>query len=102
MQLSSASCPSRRARGNRRSSWRRSRPFTAPASSTLPFRPYRQYDESRNLEIRFMPFSLKGHVALVTGSSTGLGKAVALELGKAGAKVVVNYFNNVARAEKTF
>jgi 3-oxoacyl-[acyl-carrier protein] reductase len=49
-----------------------------------------------------MPFSLSGHVALVTGSSTGLGKAIALSLGKAGAAVVLNYFNNDARAEKTF
>ena len=48
-----------------------------------------------------MPFSLKGHVALVTGSSTGLGKAIALTLGQAGAKVALNYFNNQARAEQT-
>jgi 3-oxoacyl-[acyl-carrier protein] reductase len=49
-----------------------------------------------------MPFSLAGHVAIVTGSSTGLGKGIALALGRAGAKVVVNYFNNDARAERTF
>ena len=48
-----------------------------------------------------MAFSLDGHVALVTGSSTGLGKAVALGFGKAGAKVAVNYYNNQQRAEKT-
>ena len=48
-----------------------------------------------------MAFSLAGHVAIVTGSSTGLGKAIALTLGKAGARVVVNYFNNAARAERT-
>jgi 3-oxoacyl-[acyl-carrier protein] reductase len=49
-----------------------------------------------------MAFSLAGHVALVTGSSTGLGKASALALGKAGAAVAVNYFNNQPRAEKAF
>jgi 3-oxoacyl-[acyl-carrier protein] reductase len=49
-----------------------------------------------------MPFSLKNHVAIVTGSSTGLGHAIALVLGKAGAKVCVNYFNNQARAERNF
>src|SRR5260370_40313380 len=49
-----------------------------------------------------MPFSLNNHVALITGSSTGLGKAIALTLGQAGAKVTVNYANNQARAEKTF
>lgn len=48
-----------------------------------------------------MPFSLANHVAIVTGSSTGLGKDIALIYGKAGAKVAVNYFNNQARAEKT-
>ena len=46
-----------------------------------------------------MTFSLSGHTALVTGSSTGLGKAIALRLGQAGAKVAVNYFNNTERAE---
>src|SRR5262245_7890623 len=49
-----------------------------------------------------MSFSLKGHVAVVTGSTTGLGKAIALTLGKAGARVAVNYFNNAARAERAF
>ena len=49
-----------------------------------------------------MAFSLKGHVAIVTGSSTGLGKAIGMSLGKASAKVAVNYSNNQARAEKTF
>lgn len=47
-----------------------------------------------------MAFSLAGRTALVTGSTTGLGKAIALTLGKAGAKVAVNYFNNTERAEQ--
>ena len=46
------------------------------------------------------PFSLLGKVALVTGSSTGLGLAMARCLGIAGAKVAMNYANNQARAEK--
>lgn len=49
-----------------------------------------------------MSFSLAGHVALVTGSSTGLGRVAALRLAQAGAKVAVNYFNNTERAEKSF
>ena len=49
-----------------------------------------------------MPFSLAGHVAVVTGSTTGLGKAIAHTLGRAGAKVAVNYLHNAARAESTF
>jgi 3-oxoacyl-[acyl-carrier protein] reductase len=48
------------------------------------------------------PFSLAGRVALVTGSSTGLGKAMATALGQAGATVALNYQNNQARAEKAF
>ncbi len=48
------------------------------------------------------PFSLTGRVALVTGSTTGLGKAMAIALGRAGAKVALNYSNNTARAEKAF
>jgi len=47
-------------------------------------------------------FPLKGRVALVTGSTTGLGKAIAFALGTAGAKVALNYQNNVARAEEAF
>jgi 3-oxoacyl-[acyl-carrier protein] reductase len=49
-----------------------------------------------------MSFSLANHVALVTGSSTGLGKATAFALAKAGAAVAINYQRNQARAEKVF
>lgn len=33
-------------------------------------------------------------VVLVTGSSRGLGKAIALEMGRAGQKVIVNYVSD--------
>jgi 3-oxoacyl-[acyl-carrier protein] reductase len=49
-----------------------------------------------------MAFSLANHVALVTGSSTGLGKSTAMALARAGAKVAINYQRNTERAEKTF
>lgn len=47
-----------------------------------------------------MAFSLKGRVALVTGNSTGLGKAIGMTLGRAGAKVPVNFQNNEQRARR--
>ena len=46
------------------------------------------------------PFSLAGRVALVTGSSTGLGRATAKCLGLAGAKVALNYANVKSRANE--
>jgi 3-oxoacyl-[acyl-carrier protein] reductase len=48
------------------------------------------------------PFSLAGRTALVTGSSRGLGKAMAFALGSAGAHVAINYRNSTASAERTF
>ena len=43
--------------------------------------------------------SLEGKTALVTGGSRGIGRAVALELGRAGANVVVGYRSEAADAE---
>jgi len=48
------------------------------------------------------PFDLTGKVALVTGSTTGLGKVMARALGRAGATVALNYANNDARAQEAF
>jgi glucose 1-dehydrogenase len=42
---------------------------------------------------------LKGQKALVTGASSGIGRAIALELGKAGANVLVNYRGGAESAE---
>ena len=41
---------------------------------------------------------ITAQTALVTGASRGIGKAIALELGKSGAEVVVNYSNSPEKA----
>ncbi len=43
--------------------------------------------------------SLEGKTALVTGGSRGIGRAIALELGRAGASVVVGYRSGAEEAE---
>lgn len=48
----------------------------------------------------YIPYRLDGKVALVTGSGRGIGAAMAIELGRLGAKVVVNYANAGDSAEK--
>ena len=45
--------------------------------------------------------NLPGQVALVTGASRGIGKAIALSLSRAGAHVIVNYRGNQAAAEES-
>ncbi|TXN35236.1 3-oxoacyl-ACP reductase FabG [Flagellimonas hymeniacidonis] len=44
---------------------------------------------------------LKGKVAIVTGGSRDIGRAISIKLAKEGAKVVVNYFNSESGAKKT-
>ncbi|TAK04485.1 3-oxoacyl-[acyl-carrier-protein] reductase [bacterium] len=44
---------------------------------------------------------LKGQIALVTGGSRGIGRAVVLALGRLGAEVMINYRGNQAAAEAT-
>lgn len=47
-----------------------------------------------------MVIDLTSKVALVTGASRGIGRAVALKLAEHGAKIVINYNQSAAEAEK--
>jgi glucose 1-dehydrogenase len=47
-----------------------------------------------------IPRPLAGQKALVTGASSGIGRAVAIALGQAGADVVVNYVTGEGRAQE--
>ena len=47
-----------------------------------------------------MKETLSGKVALVTGASRGIGKAIALSLGKLGAEIIVNYSSSDDKANQ--
>lgn len=49
----------------------------------------------------YNPFSLEGKTILVTGASSGIGRGIAVECSKMGAKVVING-RNQERLQKTF
>ena len=46
-------------------------------------------------------YSLEGKVAIVTGGTRGIGRAVSIVLARAGANLIVNYLSNEKTAEET-
>jgi enoyl-[acyl-carrier protein] reductase III len=45
--------------------------------------------------------SLKGKIALITGGSRGIGRAITLKLASEGVDVIINYFRRTSQAEAT-
>ncbi len=58
-------------------------------------------EEGRGKKRDCMETGLKNRVVLVTGSTAGIGRAIAIAFGREGAKVGVTYTNNKAAAEET-
>ncbi len=72
-------------------------PATTRRGAASPTRP-----RTVPLDFEPRPTTLLGRTALVTGSTRGLGRAIALALGAAGCKVALNYAGDREQAESAF
>lgn len=72
----------------------RSANFLRGAAVTVPQR-RASVQQARDFSV-----NASSDVAIVTGASRGIGKAIALELGSKGCKVAVNYSSSSAAAEE--
>lgn len=72
--------------------------FGALASTASAFAPHTPLANARQNASQLRMVADDAKVCLVTGASRGIGAAIALELGKAGQKVVVNYAGSEAKA----
>jgi tetrahydroxynaphthalene reductase len=74
-----------------------------PKTDTMPgvteTKPKSKYDQIPG-PLGLASASLEGKVALVTGAGRGIGREMALELGRRGAKVFVNYANSDSAANE--
>jgi glucose 1-dehydrogenase len=66
-------------------------------AATLPTAPA---PDNADLPRSLYPQTLRGQPALVTGANSGIGKATAIGLARAGADVVINYVTNPEAAEE--
>ncbi|KAK1429244.1 hypothetical protein QVD17_11450 [Tagetes erecta] len=56
-------------------------------------------DQTTTIKQTNQPLPLQGRVAIVTGGSRGIGKAISLHLASLGAKIVINYNSNSTQAD---
>lgn len=60
-----------------------------------------EIDDTNTMSSNIELINLVGKIALITGGSNDIGEAICRTLSKAGASIVIHYYKNRAKAEKT-